>query len=287
MNNKSLVSVIIPCYKMGDYIGVALESVSKQTYKNWEVIVVDDCGPEDGTSGIVDSFATSHSGHRIEFIRHEQNGGVSKTRNTAIQAASGDYLAFLDPDDFWASSYLEKHVSELGADSNSNVAATYTECNGVDKKGETTGHIYRPTVEQIGGLPASLYLNNFIMPSAVVVRKESVVSCGGFDESPEMQHVEDWDLWIRMMTAGSKFSYIPSAGSYWRRHEGASTSDSLAMQARESALRIKHSELFAGYSATCSRRMLNRIEHLEGKQKALEGSLLFRISRLLSKCIGR
>jgi len=285
MNNKSLVSVIIPSYKMGKYIGEALESVDKQTYENWEVIVVDDCGPEDGTKKIVDSFAASHPEHRIKFIRHEQNGGVSKTRNTAIQEANGDYLAFLDPDDFWASSYLEKHVSDL--DSDKVVVATYTECNGVDKKGETTGHIYRPTVEQIGGLPASLYLNNFIMPSAVVVRKESVVSCGGFDESPEMQHVEDWDLWIRMMAGGCQFRYITSAGTYWRRHDEASTSDAIAMQQRETALRIKHSELFAGYSATCSRRMLNRIEHLEGKQKALEGSLLFRISRLLSKCLGR
>ena len=285
MNNKFLVSVIIPCYKMGDYIGVALESVGKQAYENWEVIVVDDCGPEDGTRGIVDSFATSHSGHRIEFIGHEQNGGVSKARNTAIKEARGEFLAFLDPDDFWGSAYLEKHVSELESDNA--VAATYTGVDGVDERGKVTGHLYWPKDQQNKDLPESLYLNNFIIPSAVVARKESVVSCGGFDESPEMQHVEDWDLWLRMMTAGSKFSYIPSAGSYWRRHEGASTSDSLAMQARESALREKHSELFAGYSATCSRRMLARMEHLEGKQKALEGSLAFRISRLLSKCIGR
>lgn len=65
-----LVSVIMPCYKMGRFIGEALESVGKQTYTNWEVIAVDDCGPEDGTHKIVKDFASKHLDHRIEYIRH-------------------------------------------------------------------------------------------------------------------------------------------------------------------------------------------------------------------------
>ena len=75
MNNNLLVSVIIPCYKMGGYIAEALESIGKQTYENWEVIAVDDCGPEDGTREIVESFAADQPQHRVEYIRHKENGG--------------------------------------------------------------------------------------------------------------------------------------------------------------------------------------------------------------------
>ena len=76
ISDRPLVSIIIPSYKMGRYIGEALESVGKQTYENWEVIAVDDCGPEDGTKEIIESFAACHPQHRIEFIRHQKNGGV-------------------------------------------------------------------------------------------------------------------------------------------------------------------------------------------------------------------
>ena len=74
---------------MGRFIGDALNSVSKQTYDNWEVIVVDDCGPEDGTREVVDSFAEMHGQHRIEYITHAKNLGVSAARNSGIDVAKG------------------------------------------------------------------------------------------------------------------------------------------------------------------------------------------------------
>jgi glycosyltransferase involved in cell wall biosynthesis len=80
----SLVSVIIPAYKMGQFIGEALDSVGAQTYPYWEVIVVDDAGPEDGTRAAVKAFAAKHPEHRIDYIRHETNQGVSAVRNTAF-----------------------------------------------------------------------------------------------------------------------------------------------------------------------------------------------------------
>ena len=94
-------SIIIPAYKMGRFIGEALASVGVQSCRDWEVIVVEDCGPEDGTEAIVRDFAKAHPNHRVEFIRHERNTGVSGARNTAIAAARGDFLAFLDPDNYW------------------------------------------------------------------------------------------------------------------------------------------------------------------------------------------
>jgi glycosyltransferase involved in cell wall biosynthesis len=79
--------VILPCYKTGQFIGEALESVGVQTYTNWEVIAVDDCGPEDGTRGAVEAFAAKFPDHRILYHRHKLNAGVSAARNTGIRAA--------------------------------------------------------------------------------------------------------------------------------------------------------------------------------------------------------
>jgi glycosyltransferase involved in cell wall biosynthesis len=279
----ALVSVIIPCYKMGMYIGEALESVGKQSYTRWEVIAVDDCGPEDGTREIVESFAASHPEHRVEFIRHEKNGGVSKARNTAIHAAKGEFLAFLDPDDFWGVSFILKHMKVLEADDN--ISASYTDARFVNDQGMVTGGVWGPDDREHRGLPESLYRRNFIAPCTVVARTESVLHCGGFDESPEIQHVEDWDLWLRMLHEGAKFSYTPSAESFYRKHEQAATADPTAVRLRESALRRKHSELPTSYTLELVTAMERRIKQLEGKQRAYEGSVFFRIGRSVSKLI--
>jgi glycosyltransferase involved in cell wall biosynthesis len=281
----ALVSVIIPCYKMGMYIGEALESVGKQTYAHWEVIAVDDCGPEDGTRKIVESFASEHPEHRVEFIRHEKNGGVSKARNTAIDTAEGEFLAFLDPDDFWGVSFLLQHMRVLESDDN--ISASYTDARFIDDKGVVTGGVWGGNEDERGSLPESLYWRNFINPSTVIARKEKVISCGSFDESSEIQHIEDWDLWLRMLHEGAKFSYTPSAESFYRKHEQAATADPAAVRLRESALRRKHSELPASHTLELISAMERRIKQLEGKQQAYEGSVFFRLGRAISGALGK
>ena len=285
MNNNLLVSVIIPCYKMGGYIAEALESIGKQTYENWEVIAVDDCGPEDGTREIVESFAADQPQHRVEYIRHKENGGVSKARNTGIHAAGGKYLAFLDPDDFWGSSYLALHVKAL--DSDPEIAVSYTGARMVDERGADTKQLFESGLIQCQNFPQSLYINCFIIPSAVVARSENVQSCGGFDEAAEMQHVEDWDLWLRMLKEDMQFIYTESAECFWRRHPEASTANTAAARSREEVLRNKHREQLDRYSRDLMRTTLLRIDGLDGKQRAFEGSVLFRLGRILSNIFSK
>jgi glycosyltransferase involved in cell wall biosynthesis len=285
MHKESLISVIIPCYKMGGYIAEALESVGKQIHGNWEVIAVDDCGPEDGTRGIVESFAADHPQHRVEYIRHKENGGVSKARNTGIHAAGGKYLAFLDPDDFWGSSYLAVHVKVL--DSNSEIAVSYTGARMVDERGADTRQLFESGLIQYRNFPQSLYINCFIIPSAVLARSTDVKSCGGFDETPDMQHVEDWDLWLRMLKEDMHFIYTESAECFWRRHPEASTASNAAARSREEVLRRKHHEQLDRYSRDLMRVTLLRLDNLDGKQRAFEGSVFFRLGRILSKVFAK
>lgn len=112
---KSLISVIIPVYKVEDYLTACVESVQAQTYQNIEIILVDDGSP-DNCPNMCNEFAARDS--RIRVI-HKENGGLSSARNAGIEAAKGEYLAFLDSDDLWTPLFLERlyrAIEETDAD---------------------------------------------------------------------------------------------------------------------------------------------------------------------------
>ncbi|HRP59105.1 MAG TPA: glycosyltransferase [Vicingus sp.] len=106
---SSLVSIIIPCYNAEKYIAETIQSVINQTYKNWELIVVND-GSTDNSLDIIKEFVVYDS--RISFI-DKKNAGVSDTRNKGIEKAKGEYIAFLDADDVWNENNLEVKVNSL------------------------------------------------------------------------------------------------------------------------------------------------------------------------------
>lgn len=123
MNNKHpLVSVIIPVYNAGKYAHAAIESVLSQTYKNIEVICVDDCSTDNSLS-ILHSF-----GEKIHILCHEQNAGIGKARNTGIEIAKGELIAFMDADDLWLPEKLEVQVSEFLKDEELDVSFSYMKC---------------------------------------------------------------------------------------------------------------------------------------------------------------
>lgn len=100
-----LVSIIMPSWNTGKFIGESIQSVLNQTYKNWELIIVDDCST-DNTDEIVASF----NDERIRYFRNEKNSGAALTRNRAIREARGEWIAFLDSDDLWMPQKLEYQI---------------------------------------------------------------------------------------------------------------------------------------------------------------------------------
>jgi glycosyltransferase involved in cell wall biosynthesis len=188
--NKPLVSVIIPCYKMGRFLGDALTSVGAQSYPHWEVLAVDDAGPEDGTRDIVSTFAKAHASHRIELIRHETNQGVSAARNTALRAARGEYVAFLDPDDIWTPGHLEFHLSGFQADPQMGLSASpaWIFTKTPDPRSDEIEFF---TDWERDMFPYALGLRCGFAMSAIVVRRSSAGVNLVFVEAPELQHIED------------------------------------------------------------------------------------------------
>lgn len=103
--NQPLVSIITPMHNDSAFVRQTIESVLNQTYQNWEMIIVDDCST-DGSSEIVSLY----NDERIRLFRNEENMGAAHSRNVALKNATGDYVAFLDADDWWAPNKLERQI---------------------------------------------------------------------------------------------------------------------------------------------------------------------------------
>src|SRR5258706_15644915 len=104
---ESLVSIVTPAFRAEAYIADTIQSVVRQTWTNWELLIVDDCSP-DGTCALVESLAAVDS--RIKLIRQEKNGGPAAARNKGLELARGRWIAFLDSDDMWLPEKLERQL---------------------------------------------------------------------------------------------------------------------------------------------------------------------------------
>lgn len=221
----SLVSVILPSYRMGRFVPEALASIGAQTYADWEVILVDDCGPEDGTREAVEAFAREHPSKRVEYIRNPENVGCGHSRNIAIAEAKGEVLACLDPDDFWAPEHLETALRGL-ADAD----VCFTRCRSIDEAGKDLGpHMGGRMDELLSAFPQSLFRENFLLPSCTVLKHDVVKKLGGFATREQAMNAADWDFYLRCIAGGMRFAFLPAETCHYRRHAGAATSNYLVM----------------------------------------------------------
>ena len=188
MTNPPQVSVVIPAYNRAYIVGRAIRSVVAQTFREWELIVVDD-GSVDDTQHIAKAFGEP----RIRYLRHARRRGPSAARNTGIHAARGAYVSFLDSDDEWFEGKLASEVA-LFESAGERVGLVYTGKMLVDEH-ERLHMVRMPRVE--GRVHGELLEWDFIGScSRVSVRKSVLDSVGGFDETLDL--CEDWDLWLRV-----------------------------------------------------------------------------------------
>jgi GalNAc5-diNAcBac-PP-undecaprenol beta-1,3-glucosyltransferase len=177
MSNASLVSVVIPTYRRPHLVVRAIASVLRQTHRHLEVLVVDDCSPDD-TQSVVQSVGDP----RVRYIRHETNKGLPAVRNTGIRAARGEYIAFLDDDDEWREDKLEKQLSAIG--NYDAVTCTAVVDGGFALRSHRRSSITLDDLRR-GGFP----------PSGLMAKAE-VFRTVLFDES--LKQGEDWDAQIRI-----------------------------------------------------------------------------------------
>lgn len=228
MSDQPIVTIVIPAYKAEKYISQALESIKKQIYSEWELLVVEDAF-QDKTELIVREFAQEFPDKRIEYIRHETNKGLAATRNTAMRVARGKYITFLDHDDIWCPQFLEKAVLELekeGVDlAFSTVQTFYEDEFGTMQKIKE----YGPSAEQLKLFPESLFIKNYIVPSATVINSNIINEVGYFDEN--IRACEDYDYWLKiaLRERAGKFIHLDGVNCLYRKHEAALTKNTKLM----------------------------------------------------------
>ena len=130
-----LVSIIMPAFNCGRFVKESIQSVLSQSYENWELLIVNDCST-DNSLEIISSFLDP----RITVISNSDNLGVAETRNVAITAARGQYIAFLDSDDIWLEGKLKRQLAELNA--NENAICCHTSFQRIDEFGNNIGVVY-------------------------------------------------------------------------------------------------------------------------------------------------
>jgi glycosyltransferase involved in cell wall biosynthesis len=223
------VSVIIPAYNCTQYIPEALDSVFAQTFKDFEIVLVNDGSPD---TEMLEQLIAPYRDRII--YRKQENRGPAAARNTGIRAARGNYLAFLDSDDCWPPEYLaaqmrlfeETPLDLVYAD------AFYFGDGPLPRKTFITAA--NPHVATFGDL---LLEGNQIITSGAVASKQVIVDAGLFDESESVRGPEDYDMWLRLASRGAKIAYQPTVQALRRVHPNALTSnDTKMLEAEEHVL---------------------------------------------------
>ena len=194
-DRSPLVSVIIPTFNSGKFIAHAVQSVLAQTYRQLEIIVIDD-GSTDATKDVLREF----NGH-IRYC-YQENRGPSAARNAGIKIARGDYICFLDADDIWMPNKLEVQLAFM--EQYDDISLVFSDTEEVDPdKGLHRSVLARTVLRNdiVSQIPIQdafkkLLITNFIPTSMVMVRKQCFVKAGLFNES--LRVVEDRDMWLRI-----------------------------------------------------------------------------------------
>ena len=205
MMQKPKVSVLLPTYNGARFITKAIESVLKQSFNDFELIVIND-GSSDYTPKIVEEFV--HKDSRVVFAKNGENLGIQKTLNKGLGLAKGEYIARVDDDDEWVDrNKLSEQVAFLNENPEHVLVGT-----GVIMVDENRNELFRflqPTQDKL--IRSRILFKSCFTHSSVLFRKESIMNFGGYSEDEKHRHVEDYYLWLQLGNVGKLYN-LPTYG---------------------------------------------------------------------------
>jgi glycosyltransferase involved in cell wall biosynthesis len=210
MSNNPKVSVIIPSYNSAPFLDETIQSVVDQTFKDFELIIVDDCSTDD-TDAVVKKYLIDS---RISYYKNTTNMGLAGNWNKALKYAKGDYIKLLCSDDKFHPQLLEKFVLIMDQYPTVSLVSSYREEFGLAKVRNEPPYTHLQKGQKI--ITESLKQRNWIgEPTCVMFRKKNL-KFGDFN--PQYIYYIDWDMWLRQLTIGDCY-IIPEILSYFRVHE--------------------------------------------------------------------
>lgn len=268
------VSILMPAYKVDKYIGEALDSVFRQSFTDFEIIVVNDGSP-DRLEEVLAPYM-----NRIVYVKQE-NAGQSAARNRAIEIARGRYFALLDPDDIWKPDYLSVQMAIMESDPSIGVLYSDAVLFG---NPHYEGKTYMQTCPSEGEVTLKKLITEEcnVMISALI-RREVVTEVGLFDES--LRSSEDFDLWVRIAKQGHRIAFHTAPLVYYRRRPESLSADDTAMcksilrvLEKLESLDLSPEEASAVQERTAHYRALLRL--YEGKRAFFQGDKRTAIAKL-------
>ena len=191
--NEPLVSIITPVYYADRFLSDTIKSVQNQTYKNWEILLIDDCS-KDNSAQIIKEFQKYDN--RIKYIKLKKNSGASVSRNEGIRNAKGRFIAFVDSDDIWKPEKLEIQIKYMLKE---NLGFTFTSYRYMKENGELTNKIAKaPSKINYNGL-----LKNTIIGCSTVVIDREIVD---YFEMPLVRRGQDTATWLQILRK-EKYAY--------------------------------------------------------------------------------
>ena len=197
------VSVIVPVYNGEKYIAECIDSVLAQTVKPNEIIVVDD-GSTDNTARIVNKYQS------VKYI-FQKNKGVGHARNLGIDESSGEFIMFLDHDDFYAPNKLESCLKQFKIDPSISIIKGKVQLIFSNKDISNTFYEICPQLKN------QEIISRTVLLGAAIFRRECLINIGGFN--PEMSPADDVDLWVRLSQQNLNIHHMDDIFLYYRRHD--------------------------------------------------------------------
>ncbi len=192
------VSVVMSVYNGEPFLTECIDSILQQTYRDFELIVVNDAST-DNTAQILNDYAKRDN--RIKIIRNDSNIGLTKSLIKAIDSSSGDYIARIDADDVMLPNRLEHQKSEL--DNNTELVLVGSDYENIDLSGRSINKVISSRKQNI---KKSLLMKNILAHSTVMFRRGVYYKAGMYNK--EMYYAQDYDLWLRMSDLGN-FKIVP------------------------------------------------------------------------------
>lgn len=244
MNNKPLISVIVPVYNGEGFVRETIESVLSQTYDNFEFIIVDDCST-DKSREIINSY----NDNRIKTIFPDKNGNICVASNLAFKAATGKYIALIGHDDIWLNHKLEVQVKFMEENPDitgcfSNMILIDENSNEItDERKDYYDFVKLPSLTQEGWIITLLTTGNQLSAPSALFRTSTFKKVGGHYRNTLLQ-TQDYDLWLRLLSQGNIFLFDEPLVKY-RRFSDNQTNLSSVNQ--ESITRTAHEKNYIVY----------------------------------------
>ena len=257
MDITPMVTIVLPCYNYAKYLSGAVSSIAKQTYRDFDVIIVND-GSTDNTLEVARELLEKYRSRlNITLIDQENQGHPSATRNTGYSFAKGKYYFALDADDMIKPEYVTRAIE------------MFEKYPDVD--------IVYPGYQAFGGsdwfhIPPDFDFDSLkywdYIPYSAVLRREVYERVGGYDTSPSLRIMEDWDFWLRAYREGFKFKPIKEALLLYRTHRRSLHTSQKNWPSFAASIRLNNLSLFDEFDIEWARRILDsaEIKPYEGKK---------------------